>query len=472
MEKKVKIVATLGPASSSPTLIRKLLLAGTNVFRLNFSHSTQEAVSVTIQQIRDQARMLSLEPGILADLQGPKIRTGVTKENRIFTVQEGSQVRISPERLESDERTIFIDFPELMHKVRSGSLILINDGAIRLRVEQIEKSGDIFCTALSTGSYSSHKGVNFPGIDLGIPSLTQKDINDLNYVLDKEIQFVALSFVRNAKDMEDLRKHVTRKRNDIKIIAKIEKPEAAENINEILEASDGIMVARGDLGVETTPYGIPVLQKKLIDSANQAGKLVIVATQMLESMITNRIPTRAESTDVANAILDGTDAIMLSGETAVGAFPVESVQTMSQIACITEKSHYAHKENFDLSTIDYPPHAVCEAAAHASIDLGRIPICIFTVSGDTALYLSKIRPQSPLYAFSPEIQTVRQLSLAWNITPFFLKFANDIPGLLRDAEEMLLKAGLVKKNDLIALVSGTTPVKGATNSLQIKRIEI
>ena len=174
MEKKVKIVATLGPASSSPTLIRKLLLAGTNVFRLNFSHSTQEAVSVTIQQIRDQARMLSLEPGILADLQGPKIRTGVTKENRIFTVQEGSQVRISPERLESDERTIFIDFPELMHKVRSGSLILINDGAIRLRVEQIEKSGDIFCTALSTGSYSSHKGVNFPGIDLGIPSLTQK----------------------------------------------------------------------------------------------------------------------------------------------------------------------------------------------------------------------------------------------------------------------------------------------------------
>ena len=195
-------------------------------------------------------------------------------------------------------------------------------------------------------------------------------------MLDKEIQFVALSFVRNAKDMEDLRKHVTRKRNDIKIIAKIEKPEAAENINEILEASDGIMVARGDLGVETTPYGIPVLQKNLIDSANQAGKLVIVATQMLESMITNRIPTRAESTDVANAILDGTDAIMLSGETAVGAFPVESVQTMSQIACITEKSDYAQKENVDLSTIDYPPHAVCEAAAYASIDLGRIPICI------------------------------------------------------------------------------------------------
>ena len=226
------------------------------------------------------------------------------------------------------------------------------------------------------------------------------------------------------------------------------------------------------MGVETTPYGIPVLQKKLIDSANRAGKLVIVATQMLESMITNRIPTRAESTDVANAILDGTDAIMLSGETAVGAFPVESVQTMSQIACITEKSDYAQKENVDLSTIDYPPHAVCEAAAYASIDLGRIPICIFTVSGDTALYLSKIRPLSPLYAFSPEIQTVRQLSLAWNITPFFLKFANDIPGLLRDAEEMLLKAGLVKKNDLIALVSGTTPVKGATNSLQIKRIEI
>ncbi|NLG15888.1 MAG: pyruvate kinase [Fibrobacter sp.] len=471
MKKKVKIIATIGPSSATPEVIHKLLTEGTNIFRINFSHETQKSASAVILHIRQQAGKIGLEPAILVDLQGPKIRTGPTRENKTFTIQEGTLVRITPEEIESDDKAIFIRYPGLSAKIKKNSHILINDGAIRLRVEQIEKSGSIYCTALSTGAYSSFKGANFPGLDLGIPSLTAKDLNDLNFILDKDIQYIALSFVRGPEDLQDLREITIKKRNDLKIIAKIEKPEAAEKISDILQVCDGIMVARGDLGVETTPYSVPVIQKELIDKANSAGKLVIVATQMLESMIRSRIPTRAESTDVANAIIDGTDAIMLSGETAVGLYPVESVQTMIQIATITENSHYIHEKNADLIIKDcYPPHAICEAAAHASFDMGKIPICVFTVSGDTALYLSKIKPQAPIYAFSPEMQTVRMLSMAWNVTPFFLRFATDIPGLLRDAEGVLLNAGLVKKNDLLALVSGTTPVKGATNSLQIKRV--
>ncbi len=470
MKKKVKIVATIGPSSATPAVIHKLLTAGTDIFRINFSHETQNSASTVIQHIRQQAGKIGLEPAILIDLQGPKIRTGPTRENKTFTVQEGALVRITSDEIESDDKVIFIRYPGLDLKIKKHSHILINDGAIRLRVEQIEKSGSIYCTALSTGAYSSFKGVNFPGLDLGIPSLTAKDLNDLNFILEKDIQYIALSFVRTPGDIEDLRKITIKKRNDLKIIAKIEKPEAAEKISDILQVCDGIMVARGDLGVETTPFAVPVIQKELIDKANRAGKLVIVATQMLESMIHSRIPTRAESTDVANAIIDGTDAIMLSGETAVGLYPVESVQTMVQIATITENSHYIHEGNADLIIDCYPPHAICEAAAHVSSDMGKIPICVFTVSGDTALYLSKIKPQAPLYAFSPEMQTIRMLSMAWNVTPFFLRFATDITGLLRDAEGVLINAGLVKNNDLLALISGTTPVKGATNSLQIKRV--
>ena len=349
---------------------------------------------------------------------------------------------------------------------------MINDGAIGLRVNSVDrKARSAACTVLSGGSYSSHKGVNLPNVKLRIPSLTAKDRRDLAFILNANVNYIALSFVRSALDVSALRTIVDRKRPELKIIAKIEKPEAATAIDEILSVSDGIMVARGDLGVETSLFEVPVLQKDLTAKANAAGKLVIVATQMLESMIEHSAPTRAESTDVANAIFDGTDAIMLSGETAVGKYPVQAVEMMTHIAESAEQSSYFRTGIIDLNLGGRrSSHAVCEAAAWASRDLGGAPVCVFTLSGDTALYLSKIRNQSPLIAFSPDKNVVNMLSLAWNVTPIHIPFARHMADLMRDAENALLKRRLAKKGDTIVVVSGTTPVRGATNFLRVKKI--
>jgi pyruvate kinase len=306
---------------------------------------------------------------------------------------------------------------------------------------------------------------------LRIPSLTAKDRRDLAFILKVDVNYIGLSFVRSARDVAALRAIVGRKKPDIKLIAKIEKPEAAAAIEEILAVSDGIMVARGDLGVEASLFDVPVLQKDLVARANAAGKLVIVATQMLESMIERPLPTRAESTDVANAVFDGTDAIMLSGETAVGKFPVQAAGTMAQIARTAEQSRYFPKEIIDLCQGGRRSScAVCEAAAWAARDLGGAPVCVFTLSGDTALYLSKIRNQSPLYAFSPDKRVVNMLSLAWNVTPIHIPFARHMADLIADAEKTLVTRRLSRKGETIVIVSGTTPVRGATNFLRVKKI--
>lgn len=469
--KKVKIIATVGPASNSPEMVRQLIENGVNVFRLNFSHGSLETHHLALTTIRQQSKILAVEVAVLADLQGPKIRTGITPDNKPVLLSAGSKVTLTTNLSTiCTDSVISIDYKNLPAEISAGQIVMINDGATSLLVDSIS-GGTCFCTVLSSGMFSSHKGVNFPDVDLSIPSLTKKDENDLSFILENDFQYIALSFVRKAADIQSLQNIVQQFRSDIKIIAKIEKPEAARKIDEILEVADGIMVARGDLGVETSMASVPIIQKQLIDKANRCGKLVIVATQMLESMINAPVPTRAESTDVANAVIDGADAIMLSGETAMGAYPVLAVQMMSKIARFTENSDYVRRELINLSTKKhFPPHAICEAANWACRDLGNIPVCVFSLTGNTADYMSKIRVTSPIFAFTPNRQILKQLSLVWNVVPFYLEFDTDVNELHAKAENLLLKADLVKKGDLIAHVSGTTPIAGATNTLRIKKV--
>ena len=469
---KTKIVATLGPASKTREAIEALLLKGVEVFRLNFSHGTHEDHEQSIRFIRELCAKHKLHSAILADLQGPKIRTGKTEEDRVVHLETGSSVRIVTSHVACTEGVICTDYPELNRKVSPGQLVMINDGAVRLRIDRIGTNDELICAVVSGGDYSSHKGVNLPDVDLGLPSLGTKDLDDLDFMLDHDVQFIAMSFVRTRADLQSLKRIVKAKRPEIKIIAKIEKPEAARNAEELLEECDGIMVARGDLGVEASPWEVPILQKELVATANKAGKLVIVATQMLESMIHNSLPTRAESSDVANAIIDGTDAVMLSGETAVGVSPESAVAMMRRIAELAESSEYAKRGPIDLAVRSgYPPYAVCEAAVWASRDMGDLPICVFTLTGETALYLAKLRNRGRVFAFTPEESVANMLSLAWGTRSFVLPFSMDLSKLHADAERVLVDAGLLVRDQMIVVVSGTTPVQGKTDIMRIKQVE-
>ncbi|MFW6253375.1 MAG: pyruvate kinase [Chitinivibrionales bacterium] len=473
MWRKAKIIATVGPASNSAEMIGRLIEAGVNVFRLNFSHGEHADHSEVIATIRREADARSTHVGILADLQGPKIRTGKTGENKTITLSQGSKIRLVTDmRVVCTSDVISISYDQLIEEVETGQNILINDGAVRLSVQKVDKkNGYVECVVENTGSFSSHKGVNFPGTRLSVPALTEKDKNDLAFIITQDIDYIALSFVRRRQDLQHLRKQLGDRGDKFRLIAKIEKPEALDNIDEILDACDGIMVARGDLGVETSPYRIPILQKKFIGQAGGRGKVVIVATQMLESMIHSPRPTRAELTDVANAILDGSDALMLSGETAVGKYPLEAVQTMAKITEETEQSGFYRTEAIDLSLRErYPPHAVCEAAERAGRELGGAPVILFSESGDTSYYMAKVRNQSRIFAFTPSRKVANQLSLAWNTMPVYLPFNDDVVALVNSAEEVLVKQGNLWPGDLVVVISGTNPARGATNFLRIKRI--
>jgi pyruvate kinase len=470
--KKTKIIVTIGPASRSQKVIEELINNGANVFRLNFSHGSHEDHAETIANINAAAKKLNVFPGILADLQGPKIRTGLTAADEPVTLKAGHKIIITTKKIECTDKALCIDYPGILNDVCIGEEILINDGAIRLKVESIDKEQkQVTCRVLAEGSYSSHKGVNFPNAKLNVPSFTEKDKKDLDFILTQNVQFIALSFVRNKADILPLASIIKKSGKHIKLIIKIEKPEAEKNLDEILDVCDGVMVARGDLGIETSPYIVPLLQKHIISKTNERGNIVIVATQMLESMINNAMPTRAESTDVANAIIDDTDALMLSGETAIGKYPGLCVDTMTKIAMMTEESSYPNKEVRNLSCYSkIIPHAMCEAAAWASKDLNYIPVIVFTMSGNTAFYLSKIRNQSPIFAFSSSLQVAAQCSLFWNTKGFYLPFNNNIMELQKQAEEKLIEKKLVKKGSLIIVISGTTPVKGATNFVRVKKV--
>jgi len=472
--RKTKIVATVGPASRSVKTLERLLRAGVDTFRINTSHGLPEEHLATIDRIRRVADRIRIPCGILVDLQGPKIRTGKTVEDAPVMLERNRRVTVTTRKTPCTADTIFIDYPKLITEMAVGAPILINDGAVALRVESIDPGSNTMRARVEqAGVYASKKGVNVPQTRLSVPALTLQDKKICRLLADHPVEYLALSFVRSEADVRHLRTLLKRYGVSARIIAKIEKPEAAHNVEDIIAGCDGIMVARGDLGVETSVSSVPVLQKEVITRANRRGKQVIVATQMLESMITHAQPTRAEASDVANAVLDGTDAVMLSGETAVGDYPVSCVKTMGTIINAVEESPHYFNDFTDLSlAYRYPPHTVCEAAAYSARDMDSIPVCVFTMSGDTAFYLAKIRCPSPVCAFSPDPAVVRTLSLAWNVRPFYLPECSDVVSLYRSAESILRAARIVGKGDYMVLVHGTGQGRGRTNSMRIKQVGV
>lgn len=469
--RRTKIVATIGPASSSPKVIDDLLLAGMNVARLNFSHGTLEEHKAVIADLRTAAMRLDLPLAILLDLQGPRIRTGLLAKGSV-ELKAGHKVVITTDDVKGDEKVIPTTYLELPQDVRVGDRILIDDGLIEVRVKGVA-GNNVECEVVYGGMLKEHKGMNLPGVAISAPSLSRKDIRDLDFGISQGVDYVALSFVRKASDVAELKEHMREKGADIPVIAKIEKPEAIENLESILEVADGLMVARGDLGVELSPEAVPIAQKKIISTANEAGKTVITATQMLESMIGNPRPTRAEASDVANAVFDGTDALMLSGETAVGKYPVKAVEMMAKIAVEAEEAALSRRQF--MRRRKEKPSSFSQAVAFASYaaagELHSKAIVVFTQSGSTAKLVSKLRSPTPIVAFTPMEETKRRLSLMWGVQPFCIEFGGHTDEMICRGEAAMLNYGLAELGDTIVVVSGTkVGMRGATNMMKIDRI--
>ena len=465
VNRKAKIVATIGPSSQEEPVLRRLIEAGVDVARLNFSHGTHAEHQEKIERIRRLSTELNKPISILQDLQGPKLRVGKLPAGGIELVAGQSVALTNVESAEIPATTgdlpttlIPMDVPNLARGVKAGSRILLDDGNLEMEVTGVD--GDaVHARVVLGGVLSSNKGVNLPGAELGITSFTDKDRADLEFGLQQGVDLVAISFVRTAADIESVRqamRELDTGHPPLPIIAKLERPEALDNLHEIIHAADGVMVARGDLGVETSPAQVPIYQKKIIDMANRHAKVVITATQMLDSMINNPRPTRAEASDVANAIFDGTDAVMLSGETASGAYPVEAVQMMSSIVCQAEANagEYGHT----LSQPDEPyqddAYSITQAARELAHDRNVAGITVFTESGRTALLMSKSRPEVPIYAFTPNPTTFRRLNILWGVTPFLVPFASTVESMISSVEAALLSSTAVETGKQVIVISG------------------
>ena len=460
-----KIVCTIGPATRSPRMIRKLIAAGMDVARLNFSHGTHQEHAQSIAMLRAAAAEHKRPLAILADLQGPKIRTGALAGGGTVLLRGGQKFVITTAKVLGDSTRVNTTFHPLPREVKRGDRILLSDGLIELRVDKTTRS-EVICQVVNGGILGEHKGINLPGVKLHVPAITEKDRLDLRFALAHGADYIAASFVRRAEDVHLAKELVRRARKDTPVIAKLEKPEAIENLEQILPVSDGVMVARGDLGVEMNPEQVPVVQKNIIARAREFRRPVITATQMLESMTENPRPTRAEASDVANAIFDGTDAVMLSAETATGKYPVEAVGMMARIIEAAESSIHefprpAGQERLKIA------ETVAESVCHASRELHMKLIAVFTHSGFTARLISRYRPLVPIVAFSPEVETRRRMALLWGVTPrsiVDIKKIDALPGL---AEKRLLEERLVRKGDVIGIIAGTPMgVRGTTNIMK------
>jgi pyruvate kinase len=460
-----KIVCTIGPASRSPKIIDRLLQAGMDVARLNFSHGTHADHAQSIALIRAAAIKRQKPVAILADLQGPKIRTGPLAGASPVLLRAGQKFVITTARVLGDSTRVSTVFRPLPREVHRGDRILLSDGLIELRVEQV-RGQEVICQVVNGGALGEHKGINLPGIELRVPALTPKDRIDLVFALKHGVNYIAVSFVRRPEDVVLAKTLVRRAGKDTPVIAKLEKPEAIENLDAILRVADGVMVARGDLGVEMSPERVPVVQKMIINRARQARRPVITATQMLESMTENPRPTRAEASDVANAIFDGSDAVMLSAETASGKYPVDSVSMMARIiedaeASIAEFPRPAPQEKLKVA------ETVAELVCHASRELHMKLIAVFTHSGFTARLVSRYRPLVPIVAFSPEADIRRRLALIWGVCPRNIPDVRKIDGLAEVAEKRLLEERLVRKGDVIGIVAGMPMgIRGTTNFMK------
>ena len=471
---RTKIVATVGPASNSEELLLTLMNAGVNVFRLNFSHGSNASKSTLIQNIRNLSQQQQKPIAIMGDLQGPKIRVG-SLPGGTMELHPGAEVTITTRTEIETAGVIPTIYQQLPEDVNPGDQILLDDGLLELEVLSVTGK-EVRCKVRVGGTLKDNKGINLPGVDISAPALSEKDREDLHFCIREEVDYVALSFVRCAADVLELKKILTTQQSDIRIVAKIEKPEAVANFAAILEASDSIMVARGDLGVEISPEKVPLIQKQIIRQCNAAGKPVITATQMLESMVDNPRPTRAETSDVANAILDGTDAIMLSAETAVGHYPLEAVALMVRVAEEVEQDPVLRKHLFPSSLKTENLHSLAEgigrAACQVAENVGASAILAFTQTGSTAALIAKYRPALPIYAVTPSAKVQRQLALYSGVASLRVEAKGDTEAQIHTVEEAILKAGIMQKGEVVVITMGS-PIStaGTTNLMKLHQLE-
>ena len=467
--RKTKIVCTMGPATDNDETLRELMLAGMDVARINFSHGTHEEAKVKMDRIKKIREELDIPVAILLDTKGPEIRIKDFKDGKV-TLVEGQKFTLCTEDVEGDETQVSITYPDLPKDIKRGTRILIDDGLIEMEAISI-KSTKIVCEVKNGGVISNKKGVNVPNVSLSMPYMSEKDREDILFGIEQDVDFIAASFVRTANDVLEVR-HLLEKNggHDINIIAKIENAEGVENIDSIIRASNGIMVARGDMGVEIDMQDLPVIQKQLIKQTYRAGKAVITATQMLDSMIRNPRPTRAETTDVANAIYDGTSAIMLSGETAIGKYPVEAVKTMAMIAERTEReiNYVKRLENLQFDSRMDVSNAISHATCTTAHDLRAAAVIALTYSGGTAMQLSRFRPACPIIAPTLSVKARRQLNLSWGIVPIVSEERDNTDELFDHAVECAQKTGLVKDGDLVVITGGAPMgISGTTNIMKV-----
>ncbi|WP_437920709.1 pyruvate kinase [Sphingobacterium sp. LRF_L2] len=473
IQKRTKIVATLGPASADKNTLTNMIAKGVDVCRLNFSHGSQDdhlKVIKTIQEINNEN---PFNVGILADLQGPKIRIGKMKEGGAVLIN-GSAVEITTEELIGDENRIYITYENFPNDVKEDEIILLDDGKLQLRVLSTNHKDTVKCEVVHGGVLTSRKGVNLPNTKVSIPSLTEEDLDNLNFALDNGADWIAMSFVRSAEDIYQCKEIIKQKGSHALVIAKVEKPEAIDNIDAIIEATDAVMVARGDLGVEMPMEEVPGLQKMIVQKCRDLSKPVIIATQMLESMITTPRPTRAEVNDVANSVLDGADAVMLSGETSVGEFPEIVIETMAKIITHVEQTsypYYSTKESVHASNTRIPD-AICGSSIHLAAHTQASAIAVMTSSGYTAFEISSYRPNADIYVFTGNKKLLNLLSLVWGVRVFIYEKFESTDGTIQDVNRLLKENQLVSSGQIVINTS-STPLheKGRTNTIRVSEVK-
>ena len=466
-ERKVKIVCTIGPASSSKNVIEKMIRAGMDVARLNFSHGDHEGHQKAVGHIRKAARKYDSPVAVLLDLKGLKIRVGAVKDGSII-LKKNSTVILTTKQIEGSSERISISYRHLLKDVKTGDKILFDDGLLQLKVIGKKKSG-LIAKVMEGGALKSRKGVNLPGTKITGAVFTKKDREDLEFGIKMGIDYAAMSFVRSKQDILKVKNWLKKHNADIPVIAKIENRQALENIDEIIDASDGLMVARGDLGVELPPENVPLIQKDLIEKCNAVMKPVIIATQMLESMTGHMTPTRAEAADVANAVLDGTDALMLSAETSIGKYPVESLKMMNRIVKVTEMRK-PRSYGADVVKKDFA-HALAESACSSAMDIKAETIVAFSRSGFTALLVSKFRPGVPITGFTVSEEVRRRMNLFWGIRPYVMKFPGNTDEMISESERVLLQRRIARKGDSIVIIASSPfALGGKTNIMKLHKV--
>ncbi len=468
--RKTKIICTLGPSAETEEVLRELILAGMDVARFNFSHADHEEHLGRLKTIEKLREELGIPVATLLDTKGPEIRIGTFKDDKKIQLSEGQTFTLTIREIEGDETTVSISYKDLVNDVKVGDTILIDDGLIELTIKELTET-DIICVVKNSGMISNRKGVNVPGVELSMPYISEKDRSDILFGIEKNYDFIAASFVRTAKDVMDIRAILDEHNSKVKIIAKIENLQGVENIDEIIKAADGIMIARGDMGVEIPYEEVPVIQKMIIKKVYNSSKQVITATQMLDSMMKNPRPTRAETTDVANAIYDGTSAIMLSGETAAGKYPIEALKTMVKIAMRAE-ADIDYKKRFRMQDVSQNPDitdAISRATVTTAHDLNAKMIITVTTSGRTARIISRFRPQCQILGCTTDPVVCRQLSMAWGVTPLLMNVEHDTFELFDHAIQTVETAGYLENGEIAVLTAGVPlGISGTTNLIKVQ----